>query len=404
MRKSLWLLSVALLMALVSAISNPVNAQDDFKVSNLKITPDSVKEGEPVTITAKVTNKGEKEGNYTFELKINDTVEDTKTIKKLAPGKSSTVSFTVTKDTAGDYIVDVNGLQGSFTITKSFWGVFPTYLWIIVGAIMGVLVLFIIVLIAIPSGKKQAGTAPRTKKGGRQAQAPMPMPMPMPTPTATPTAMPTAPPTAAPLPTPTAGPMAVPHRPPTTRAIFSVSNLTITPNQVKEGDPITISAIVANSGTDSGHYSLVLRINGVVEGINELALAPGTSQPAVFTVIKDIAGTYYVEVDGTSGTFVVIALVPAHFSVSNMVIAPERVKQGESIIISAVVTNSGEIAGNYSVVLKIKDVADNIQEIHLGPGESQRVAFTVNKDTPGFYPVDLEGLSGRFVVEMEWNE
>jgi len=172
---------------------------------------------------------------------------------------------------------------------------------------------------------------------------------------------------------------------------------------VKEGEPVTISAIVANNGTESSKYSVVLRIGGVVEGITELTLAPGASQPAIFTVTKD-AGNYYAELDGLAGTFSVIALIPAHFSVGNLIIAPDRVKQGDSITVSAVATNTGEVAGAYSVVLKVKGVAESIEEVSLGPGGSQRVAFTVTKDTPGFYQVDLEGLSGRFVVEMEWNE
>ena len=197
--------------------------------------------------------------------------------------------------------------------------------------------------------------------------------------------------------------MAAPHAAPTARAVFSVSNLTITPNQVKEGEPVTISAIAANNGTESSKYSVVLRIGGVVEGITELTLAPGASQPTIFTVTKD-AGNYYAELDGLAGTFSVIALIPAHFSVSNLVIAPDRVKQGDSIAVSAVATNTGEVAGAYSVVLKVNGVAESIEEVSLGPGGSQRVAFTVTKDTPGFYQVDLEGLSGRFVVEMEWNE
>ena len=186
--------------------------------------------------------------------------------------------------------------------------------------------------------------------------------------------------------------------------MFFVSYLTITPNQVKEGEPITISAVVANSGTESGTYSLVLRIGGVVDGINEMVVPPGTSQSGVFTVTKDTPGTYYADVDGLAGTFTVIALIPASFSVSNLVVAPERVKQGDTIVISAMVVNTGEVSGAYSVVLKVKGAAESIQEVSLGPGESQRVAFEVTKDAPGFHQVDLEGLTGRFVVEMEWNE
>jgi len=139
----------------------------------------------------------------------------------------------------------------------------------------------------------------------------------------------------------------------------------------------------------------------VVEGITEITLASGTSQLATSTITKDTAGDFYVEIDGLGGMFTIIPLKPAHFTLSNLVIAPERVKQGESITISAVVTNTGEVTGSYSVVLKIKGTVEAIEEVNIGPGGSQRLAFDITKDTPGFYNIDLEGLTGRFVVEME---
>lgn len=412
MKKALWLAPATLIVALILAVTTSVGAQADIKVTSVTISPDSVKEGETVTITATVTNTGDAPGSHTLVLKIDNEVEATKEIVDLAADASQTVTFTVTKDVAGDYIVDLNGFPGYFTVTRSFWDVFSPITWAIIGGIVSVLVLFIIVLAAIPPRKQQAGAVPKTRGTGRRGPlpaaptpTPTPTPTPFPTPTLGPTATPTPMPSAAPTPTafPTPGPMAAPHAAPTARAVFSVSNLTITPNQVKEGEPVTISAIVANNGTESSKYSVVLRIGGVVEGITELTLAPGASQPAIFTVTKD-AGNYYAELDGLAGTFSVIALIPAHFSVSNLVIAPDRVKQGDSITVSAVATNTGEVAGAYSVVLKVKGVAEGIEEVSLGPGGSQRVAFTVTKDTPGFYQVDLEGLSGRFVVEMEWNE
>ncbi|MFC1905781.1 CARDB domain-containing protein [Chloroflexota bacterium] len=183
---------------------------------------------------------------------------------------------------------------------------------------------------------------------------------------------------------------------------FTVNNLNITPQQVKEGDSISISAVVTNHGTSAGQYSMVLRIGGVVENISEINLNPGASQTGLFTVIKDTPGEYYVEVDGQRGVFNVSHRIPATFNVSNLVITPDRVKQGETISISAIATNTGETTGSYSVVLRIKGIAESIEEVALEPGRSQKVVFSVIKDTAGFYPVALENLSGRFVVEMDW--
>ena len=406
MKKALWLAPATLIVALILAVTTSVGAQADIKVTSVTISPDSVKEGETVTITATVKNTGDIAGSYDLILKINDEVEDTASAIDVPPDGTQTVTFTVTKDVADDYMVDLNGFPGYFTVTRSFWDVFPAYLWVIIGGIVSVLVLFIIVLATVPPRKQQAGAPPKAKRAARGAPpAPMPMPTPgptaMPAPTPGPTPMPTPMATSAQFPMP--GPMAVPQAARAAKAAFSVGNMTITPSQVKEGEPVTISAIVGNNGSESGNYSVVLRIGGVVEGITELTLAPGASQPAIFTVTKD-AGTYHAELDGLAGTFTVIALIPAHFSVSNLIIAPDRVKQGDSITVSGVATNTGEVAGTYSVVLKINGVAESIEEVSLGPGASQRVAFTVTKDTPGFYQVNLEGLTGRFVVEMEWNE
>ena len=102
--------------------------------------------------------------------------------------------------------------------------------------------------------------------------------------------------------------------------------------------------------------------------------------------------------------FRVLPRRPAAFSISNLSITPDKVKQGESVAISAIVTNTGEVAGNYSVVLRIKGIAESIEEISLAPGKNQRVVFNITKDSAGFYPVALESLTGRFVVEMDWQE
>jgi hypothetical protein len=185
---------------------------------------------------------------------------------------------------------------------------------------------------------------------------------------------------------------------------FSLSNLIINPDNVKEGDTVTISAVVTNTGAMAGQYSLVLRINSVVEKVNDLTINPGSNQTSTFTVVRDQPGEYYIELDGLHGMFVVTSRKPPSFSVSNLTIAPERVKQGEPVAISAVVTNSGETPGNYSVVLRIKGVAEGIEEVNLGPARSQRVTFNIIKDTAGFYPVTLENMTGKFVVEMDWKE
>ncbi len=426
MRNIFWLLPVAAALVVTLALPATGNAQANFKVSDLVITPESVKQGETVTISATVKNEGNKQGEYTVTLKIDDQIVDTKEVN-LAAGESETVEFTVTASTSGHHIVDLNGLPGYFTVKTSFWAIFPTWIWAAVGSVIGVLILLLIVLLAMPSRRKQpedvtkAKSVDRVQTQATQAQIPTLTPIPgmgptmpfigqqtQPTQPQTPASLPplgvfpATGPAPAPGPFPAPGPKIMPHPPYTGRAFFSVSNLVITPNQVKAGEPITISAIISNNGSEAGKYSVVLRVNGLVESITELALPGGGTQTTTFTLIKDVGGDYYIEVDGLGGMVTVVPLIPANFSVCNLLIAPERVKQGENVTISAVVTNNGEMRGSHTLALKLKGATESIKEVNLGPGESQQVVFNVNKNTPGFYNVELEGLTGRFVVEMEW--
>ena len=154
MKKASWLLLITLILALALAVTTSASAAANFEIKNLTISPDSVKEGQNVTITAVVTNKGDAEGTYNLELKINNESKSTKEVP-LAAGKSQTVSFEVTGLKADYYRVELNGLTGDFNVNaSSMFASFPPYLWAIVGAIIGVMVLFIIVIIAIPPRNK----------------------------------------------------------------------------------------------------------------------------------------------------------------------------------------------------------------------------------------------------------
>jgi len=186
------------------------------------------------------------------------------------------------------------------------------------------------------------------------------------------------------------------------RPEFSVSNLTITPNNVKAGDQVKISIIVSNNGPQAGKYSVVLRVGGMVENISDVTLPSGANQTASFAVVKDASGDYYADIDGLGGFFTVIPLVPPSFTVSNFNISPERVRQGQPVIVTASVTNTGEITGNHLLILRVKGMAEAQQEVTLGPGKTQEVEFQIIKDTPGFYPVSMENWTGKFVVEMDW--
>ncbi|MFC2060796.1 hypothetical protein ACFLTZ_06935, partial [Chloroflexota bacterium] len=84
-----------------------------------------------------------------------------------------------------------------------------------------------------------------------------------------------------------------------------ISSLSVTPNQVKPAEEVAISAVVTNSGGSKGTYTAILKVNGKEEARKEVTVDAGISQKVSFSVSKDIAATYEVDINGLTGSFVV---------------------------------------------------------------------------------------------------
>jgi len=95
-----------------------------FSLGSLIISPDKASIGESVTISVEVTNTGGEAGSYTVTLSIDGTVEESQDIS-ISAGDSQQVSFTTVKNLPGGYVVDVNGLNGSFEVVEETTSVPP---------------------------------------------------------------------------------------------------------------------------------------------------------------------------------------------------------------------------------------------------------------------------------------
>ena len=119
-------------------LSNQQIEEAHFNINRLTITPEAIITGESVIISVTVSNPGGQEGSYTVTLGINNVVEETRDIT-LTAGDSQIVNFTVSKDTAGDYEVTIDGQSGLFEVlpppTAMTW---PT-LWGLIAAVVVIL-------------------------------------------------------------------------------------------------------------------------------------------------------------------------------------------------------------------------------------------------------------------------
>ncbi|MFQ6122104.1 MAG: Ig-like domain-containing protein [Dehalococcoidales bacterium] len=187
---------------------------------------------------------------------------------------------------------------------------------------------------------------------------------------------------------------------PTRPAIFTTTDLSITPTEIYLGESITISVLVTNAGDLTGSYEVSLKIDDLVVEMKEVTLDGGDSETVSFSVTPAIAGEYTAKIDRLQGTFKVkTPLAPAAFTTSTLIISPTEVNTGERVTISVIVTNTGDLTGTYKVTLKIDDLVVEEKEVTVAGGASQRVTFTAAKDIPGTYMVAVNRLTGWFVVK-----
>jgi hypothetical protein len=138
------------IMALLGKVSSaPPPAPASFTVSDLKISPTSVKPGEQVAITVTIANSGGTEGSYNAVLKINDVDEAQKQVT-LGPKGKQEITFTTSQETAGSYDVNVGDTSGSFKVSMPDTASPGKKLsWPLVGGIAVVILLLIFLVIAL---------------------------------------------------------------------------------------------------------------------------------------------------------------------------------------------------------------------------------------------------------------
>jgi uncharacterized protein (DUF58 family) len=103
---------------LVKQVPSTAGPEATFDVGELMISPVEAREGERVSISYRVTNVGNTRGVYKVRLRING-AEVSRLDIDLAPEGTELVTFAVVETAAGEYKVEVDGLEGIFVITSA---------------------------------------------------------------------------------------------------------------------------------------------------------------------------------------------------------------------------------------------------------------------------------------------
>lgn len=180
-------------------------------------------------------------------------------------------------------------------------------------------------------------------------------------------------------------------------ASFAVSGLTLQPSVVEKGKQAAVTVEVENVGGLEGSHQLLVDIEGVIREEITITLDPGASETVFYEFFATEAGTFTVEVDGLTETLTVVE--PASFELSNLIIEPSTVKEGESVTISVGCSNVGGVSGTYDVTLSVDGELEDTSSVTVDAGESTSVSFDVSATQEGTYSVEIGGLTGSYTVE-----
>ena len=139
--------------------------------------------------------------------------------------------------------------------------------------------------------------------------------------------------------------------------------------------------------------------DGTVEGSVSLSYWDGSKWVTVDSKVDSVAGTLTAQISHFSQWALIATVIPpAKFSLSDLKLSSNTVDPGESITIQTTVNNIGGSTGNCTVILKVNDEIISSQDVVLEAGGNQNITFTVSKDIPGEYIIDINGKTAKFTA------
>jgi hypothetical protein len=204
---------------------------------------------------------------------------------------------------------------------------------------------------------------------------------------------------------------------PMTPAEFVVSNLTITQEVFYSfmGDVnvwnFKITVNVTNIGEHEGSHTVDLRVD---DSINEfiasetVTLRGGETTLITFDVRRGV-GSYTAEVDGLTGSFVVLNILkPAEIELSELEALGRQalihddegrpIIEGEYVIFSVLVKNIGETEGTYIVEFKVDGETIDTYNWTLAAGRGHRAHAYYEALNVGTYQISVGNLTDTFTV------
>jgi hypothetical protein len=171
--------------------------------------------------------------------------------------------------------------------------------------------------------------------------------------------------------------------------VLEVGNFMVSPYAVEADQPVTVSADLQNVTKTEVTYRCDLLCQGERVATKDITLVSGSVEKVSFNLSEGTPGVYDVQLGNLSGSFKVLKL--AEFKAVNLAIVPNPVKVGGVTTVTTDIENMGEVEGIYNASLVVDGAIYETADVTLAGGAIQPVAFSLSKDSPGSYNIEIGG-------------
>ena len=184
-------------------------------------------------------------------------------------------------------------------------------------------------------------------------------------------------------------------------AEFKVTDLTITPSETEEAEPVVISANITNIGNLEGTYDANLTINNVLTQ-NQTVVVPGNSTSVIveFTVIEEKVGNYTVGLGGLTGSFRIKEAPPtaSNIHLSNPLVNPYENWANETTFFVVTADNPSSEADKLTIKFTVDGSLVEIRKIEMAAGATTTLEFNYTATTEGKHTYQINSITGTFTI------
>jgi len=142
----------------------------------------------------------------------------------------------------------------------------------------------------------------------------------------------------------------------------------------------------ANNTSDAGNLCLYHYSSGWLQ-CRDTGAKPG----AVW------ARLWHDELQGSPITIGATSLIEGA-AIRSLALSSDTVRVGDEVTVSVEVVNTGDSESLFTLVLEVDQAPKALRTVHLGPGESRLVTFTMSLDAPGLHQVGVGGVAVPLTV------